>query len=72
LPTDSVTPSSLSNNAILSPFACLSNDHYAGIGSPSPDVHALKSVAAEQPSFAADLLVSVVQTSPSIDSPADL
>ena len=43
LPIDSATPSSPTHIAILSPYVCLSNDHCAGTGSPSPDVHVLRS-----------------------------
>jgi len=73
------TPSSLSHTAILSPYACLSNDYYTGTGSPSSDAHVLRSAAAEQPgspaehpSFASASPSSAVPTSPSIASPAGL
>jgi len=56
----------------LSPAACFSDDHYAGIGSPSPNVFTFKFDAAEQPSSTIDLLVSTAQTSPSTNSPANL
>jgi len=46
LPIDFATPSSPSHTVILSPYTCFSNDHCAGTGSPSPDVHVLKSVTA--------------------------
>jgi histone deacetylase 1/2 len=79
LPIDSTTPSSPSHTAILSPYACLSNDHCAGTGSPSPDAHVLRSVATEQPGSAADnpgsaaaSPASAVPTSPSTASPAGL
>jgi len=79
LPIDSATPSSPSHTVILSPYACLSNDHCAGTGSPSPNAHVLRSVATEQPNSAADhpssaaaSLVSAVPTSPSPASPAGL
>jgi len=79
LPIDSATPSSPSHTAILSPYACLSNDHCAGTGSPSSDTHVLRSAATEQPSSAADhpsstaaSPVSAVQTSPFTASPAGL
>jgi hypothetical protein len=79
LPIDSTTPSSPSHTTILSPYACLSNDHCAGTSSPSPDVHVLRSAATEQPgsasahpSSAAASLVSAVLTSPSTASPASL
>jgi len=79
LPIDSATPSSPSHTIILSPYARLSNDHYAGIGSPSPDVHILRSAATEQPgsttahpSSAAASPVFAVPTSPSTASPAGL
>jgi len=54
LPIDSATPSSPSHTAILSPYACLSNDHCAGTGSPSPDAHVLRSATTEQPGSAVD------------------
>ena len=79
LPIASATLSSLSHTAILSPYACLSNDHCAGIGSPSSDVHVLRSIAVEQsgsatehPSSAAASPASTVPTSPSTASPAGL
>jgi hypothetical protein len=53
-PIDSTTPSSPSHIVILSPHACLSNDHCAGTGSPSSDAHVLRSAATEQPSSVAD------------------
>ena len=75
----SATPSSPSHTAILSPYACLSNDYCAGTGSPSSDAHVLWSAAAEQPGSAAEhpnsaaaFPVSAVPTSPSTMSPAGL
>jgi hypothetical protein len=47
LPIDFATPSPPSHTAILSPYACLSNDHCAGTGSPSPNAHVLRSAATE-------------------------
>jgi len=72
LPIDSATPSSPSHTAILSPYACLSNDHCAGTGSPSPDAHVLRSAVIEQPGFATASPVSAVQTSPPTASPTGL
>jgi len=79
LPIDSATPSSPSHTTILSPYAFLSNDHCAGTGSPSPDVHVLRSAATQQPgstlahpSSVAASPVSAVLTSPSTASPAGL
>jgi len=79
LPIASATPSSPSHTAILSPYTYLSNDHYAGTGSPSSDAHVLRSVAAEQPgsatehpSSAAASPASAIPTSPSTVSPAGL
>lgn len=56
--------------AILSPSTCFFNDHYARIGSPSPDVHVSKSTVAEQTNFTVGLSGSAVSTSPSTDSSA--
>jgi hypothetical protein len=79
LPIDSATPSSPSHTVILSPYACLSDDHCVGTGSPSLNAHVLRSAATEQPGSTADhpssaaaSLVSVVQTSPSTTSTAGL
>jgi len=76
LPIDSATPSSPSHTAILSTYACFSNDYCAGTGSPSPDAHVLRFAATEQPGSAADhpssAAASPVQTSPSTASPAGL
>jgi hypothetical protein len=55
----------------LSPYACLSNDYCAGIGSPSSDAHVLRSVA-EHPISTIVSPASVVPTSPSTASPAGL
>jgi len=79
LPIDSATLSSSSHTTILSPYACLSNYHCAGTGSPSPDVYVLRSAATEQPGSAsahpnstAASLVSAVPTNPSTASPVGL
>jgi len=83
---DSATPSSPSHTVILSPYACLSNDHCAGTGSPSLNAHVLSSAAIEQLGSAADhpgsaadhpgsaiaSPVFAVQTSPSTASPVGL
>jgi len=73
------TPSSPSHTAILSPYACLSNDYCVGTGSPSSDAHVLQSAAAEQPGSAAEhpssataSPASAVPTSPSTVSPPGL
>jgi len=79
LPIDSATPSSPSHTTILSPYVCLSNDHYTCTGSPSPDVHILRSTATKQPGSATKQPgsasaspMSAVPTSPSTASPAGL
>ena len=79
LPIAFATPSSPSHTAILSPYACISNDHCAGTGSPSSDAHVLRSTVAEQPdsaaahpSSAAASLVFAVPTNPSTASSAGL
>jgi len=72
LPIDFATTPSPLSPAIFSPFACFVNDHYARIGSSSPNVHASKSVIVEQTNFAAGSSRSVVSTSPSTGSSAGL
>jgi len=72
LPIDFATTPLPLSLAILSPSACIFNDHYARISSPSPDVHASRSAVVEQTSFATGSPGSAVSTSPSTDSLAGL
>ena len=72
LPIESATISSPPSPVILSSSACFYNDHYAGIGSPSTEVHASRSTTIEQTGSVTGSPLSAVQSGPSIGSPTDL